>query len=145
MLVIEHWNLIKSVYCDVLSRNKHFKFYLTKNGNQKLFKKETETSVNIYDMRMNVDKVVCIKGEQENMIKALEIIYLKIKTVFDSDNRLHQEYLARTEPRKRQRSRSRTSSRYDTEAAANATRDRRNDNVERRSSRNEHYNVIIIK
>ena len=36
-------NLIKSVYGDVLSRNKNFKFYLTKNGNQKPIKKETET------------------------------------------------------------------------------------------------------
>ena len=130
----------------MLTHNDYIGFIIGKQGNIiNSIKKETETSVNIYDMRMNVDKVVCIKGEQENMIKALEIIYLKIKTVFDSDNRLHQEYLSRTEPRKRQRSRSRTSSRYDTEAAANATRDRRNDNVERRSSRNEHYNVIIIK
>ena len=36
-------NLIKSVYGDVLSRNKNFKFYLTKNGNTKTIKKETET------------------------------------------------------------------------------------------------------
>ena len=36
-------NLIKSVYGDVLSKNKYFKFYLTKNGNQKPVKKETET------------------------------------------------------------------------------------------------------
>ena len=36
-------NLIKSIYGDTMSRNKHFKFYLTKNGNQKPIKKETET------------------------------------------------------------------------------------------------------
>ena len=36
-------NLIKSVYGDVLSKNKYFKFYLTKIGNQKPVKKETET------------------------------------------------------------------------------------------------------
>jgi hypothetical protein len=36
-------NLVKSVYGDVLSKNKYFKFYLTKSGNQKLVKKETET------------------------------------------------------------------------------------------------------
>lgn len=36
-------NLIKSIYGDVLNKNKYFKFYLTKNGNQKLVKKETET------------------------------------------------------------------------------------------------------
>jgi hypothetical protein len=36
-------NLIKSVYGDVLSRNRYFKFYLTKTGNQKPIKKETET------------------------------------------------------------------------------------------------------
>ena len=36
-------NLIKSIYGDVLNKNKYFKFYLTKNGNQKLIKKETET------------------------------------------------------------------------------------------------------
>ena len=36
-------NLIKSIYGDVLNKNKYFKFYLTKNGNQKILKKETET------------------------------------------------------------------------------------------------------
>jgi hypothetical protein len=36
-------NLIKSMYGEVLSKNKYFKFYLTKNGNQKTIKKETET------------------------------------------------------------------------------------------------------
>ena len=36
-------NLIKSIYGDTMSRNKYFKFYLTKNGNQKPIKKETET------------------------------------------------------------------------------------------------------
>ena len=36
-------NLIKSVYGDVINKNKYFKFYLTKNGNQKPIKKETET------------------------------------------------------------------------------------------------------
>jgi hypothetical protein len=35
-------NLIKSMYGEVLSKNKYFKFYLTKTGNQKLIKKETE-------------------------------------------------------------------------------------------------------
>ena len=36
-------NLIKSVYGYVMNKNKYFKFYLTKNGNQKPIKKETET------------------------------------------------------------------------------------------------------
>jgi hypothetical protein len=36
-------NLIKEIYGDVLNKNKYFKFYLTKNGNQKVIKKETET------------------------------------------------------------------------------------------------------
>ena len=36
-------NLIKSIYGDTMSRNKYFKFYLTKNGNQKPIKKENET------------------------------------------------------------------------------------------------------
>ena len=36
-------NLVKYVYGDVMSKNKYFKFYLTKNGNQKPIKKETET------------------------------------------------------------------------------------------------------
>ena len=36
-------NLIKSVYGDVITKTKYFKFYLTKNGNQKPIKKETET------------------------------------------------------------------------------------------------------
>lgn len=35
-------NLVKSIYGDIMSRNKYFKFYLTKNGNQKTIKKETE-------------------------------------------------------------------------------------------------------
>jgi hypothetical protein len=35
-------NFIKEIYSDVLNKNKYFKFYLTKNGNQKLIKKETE-------------------------------------------------------------------------------------------------------
>ena len=35
-------NLIKDIYGDVLNKNKYFKFYLTKNGNQKPIKKETE-------------------------------------------------------------------------------------------------------
>ena len=36
-------NLVKCVYGDVMGKNKYFKFYLTKNGNQKPIKKETET------------------------------------------------------------------------------------------------------
>jgi hypothetical protein len=36
-------NLIKEIYGGVMNKNKHFKFYLTKNGNQKPLKKETET------------------------------------------------------------------------------------------------------
>jgi hypothetical protein len=36
-------NLVKSIYGDTMSKNKYFKFYLTKNGNQKPIKKETET------------------------------------------------------------------------------------------------------
>lgn len=35
--------LVKSIYGDTMSKNKYFKFYLTKNGNQKPIKKETET------------------------------------------------------------------------------------------------------
>jgi hypothetical protein len=36
-------NLIKDVYGEVFSKNKYFKFYLTKNGNVKVIKKQTET------------------------------------------------------------------------------------------------------
>ena len=36
-------NLIKEVYGDVFSKNKYFKCFLTKNGNQKIVKRETET------------------------------------------------------------------------------------------------------
>jgi len=36
-------NLIKSIYGDIISKNKYFKFYLTKNGNVKAPKKETQT------------------------------------------------------------------------------------------------------
>lgn len=35
--------IIKSVYGDVINKNPYFKFYLTKNGNTKPIKKETET------------------------------------------------------------------------------------------------------
>lgn len=36
-------NLVKCIYSDVMNKNKYFKFYLTKNGNLKPVKKETET------------------------------------------------------------------------------------------------------
>ena len=36
-------NLIKEIYGDVFSKNKYFKFYLTKNGNVKPIKKQTES------------------------------------------------------------------------------------------------------
>ena len=36
-------SLVKSVYGDIMSKNRYFKFYLTKNGNPKTIKKETET------------------------------------------------------------------------------------------------------
>jgi len=36
-------SIIKEIYGDTMSKNKYFKFYLTKNGNQKPIKKETET------------------------------------------------------------------------------------------------------
>jgi hypothetical protein len=36
-------SLIKEVYGDVFSKNKYFKCFLTKNGNAKPIKKETET------------------------------------------------------------------------------------------------------
>ena len=36
-------SIIKEIYGDVMNKNKYFKFYLTKKGNQKPIKKETET------------------------------------------------------------------------------------------------------
>jgi hypothetical protein len=36
-------NLIKEIYGDTMNKNRNFKFYLTKTGNQKPIKKETET------------------------------------------------------------------------------------------------------
>lgn len=36
-------DLVKSIYGETMSKSKYFKFYLTKNGNQKPIKKETET------------------------------------------------------------------------------------------------------
>jgi hypothetical protein len=36
-------NLIKEIYGDTMNKNKYFKYYLTKKGNQKPIKKETET------------------------------------------------------------------------------------------------------
>jgi hypothetical protein len=36
-------NLIKEIYSESFTKNKYFKFYLTKNGNVKPIKKQTET------------------------------------------------------------------------------------------------------
>ena len=36
-------SLIKLIYGEIMNKNKYFKFYLTKNGNTKIIKKETET------------------------------------------------------------------------------------------------------
>jgi hypothetical protein len=36
-------NLIKEIYSESFTKNKYFKFYLTKNGNLKPIKKQTET------------------------------------------------------------------------------------------------------
>ncbi len=36
-------SLIKSIYTEIINKNQYFKFYLTKNGNPKPIKKETET------------------------------------------------------------------------------------------------------
>ena len=36
-------DLVKSIYGDTMSKNKYFKFYLTKNGNPKPIKKETKS------------------------------------------------------------------------------------------------------
>ena len=36
-------NILKEVYGDVLNKNKYFKCFLTKNGNTKPIKRETET------------------------------------------------------------------------------------------------------
>jgi hypothetical protein len=35
-------NFVKEIYGDVFNKNRYFKFYLTKNGNVKPIKKQTE-------------------------------------------------------------------------------------------------------
>ena len=36
---------------------------------------------------MNVERVITVKGELENMIKALEVIHQKIKSAFENDTK----------------------------------------------------------
>ena len=40
-------------------------------------------------MSMNVERVITVKGELENMIRALEVIHQKIKSAFENDTKTY--------------------------------------------------------
>lgn len=75
----------------VLAHNDYIGRIIGKQGNIiNTIKKETETTVtvsSINDISMNVERVITVKGELENMIKALEIIHQKIKSAFENDTK----------------------------------------------------------
>jgi len=77
----------------VLAHNDYIGRIIGKQGNIiNTIKKETETSVtvsSINDMSMNVERVITVKGDLENMIKALEIIHSKIKSAFENDTKTY--------------------------------------------------------
>lgn len=77
----------------VLAHNDYIGRIIGKQGNIiNTIKKETETSVtvsSINDMSMNVERVITVKGDLENMIKALEIIHSKVKSAFENDTKTY--------------------------------------------------------
>lgn len=77
----------------VLAHNDYIGRIIGKQGNIiNTIKKETDTSVtvsSINDMSMNVERVITVKGELENMIKALEIIHTKVKQAFENDTKTY--------------------------------------------------------
>lgn len=77
----------------VLAHNDYIGRIIGKQGNIiNTIKKETETTVtvsSINDMSMNVERVITVKGELENMIKALEIIHSKVKSAFENDTKTY--------------------------------------------------------
>lgn len=77
----------------VLAHNDYIGRIIGKQGNIiNTIKKETETSVtvsSINDMSMNVERVITVKGDLENMIRALEIIHSKVKSAFENDTKTY--------------------------------------------------------
>jgi len=77
----------------VLAHNDYIGRIIGKQGNIiNTIKKETETTVtvsSINDMSMNVERVITVKGELENMIRALEIIHSKVKSAFENDTKTY--------------------------------------------------------
>ncbi len=75
----------------ILAHNDYIGRIIGKQGNIiNAIKKDTETTVtvsNINDMSMNVERVITVKGEIENMIKALEVIHQKVKSAFENDTK----------------------------------------------------------
>lgn len=77
----------------VLAHNDYIGRIIGKQGNIiNTIKKETDTTVtvsSINDMSMNVERVITVKGELENMIRALEIIHSKVKSAFENDTKTY--------------------------------------------------------
>jgi insulin-like growth factor 2 mRNA-binding protein 1 len=77
----------------VLAHNDYIGRIIGKQGTIiNTIKNETETSVtvsSINDMSMNVERVITVKGDLENMIKALEIIHSKVKSAFENDTKTY--------------------------------------------------------
>ena len=77
----------------MLAHNDYIGRIIGKQGNIiNTIKKETETTVtvsSINDMSMNVERVITVKGELENMIRALEIIHSKVKSAFENDTKTY--------------------------------------------------------
>lgn len=76
-----------------MAHNDYIGRIIGKQGNIiNTIKKETETTVtvsSINDMSMNVERVITVKGELENMIRALEIIHSKVKSAFENDTKTY--------------------------------------------------------
>jgi KH domain len=77
----------------VLAHNDYIGRIIGKQGNIiNSIKKDTDTTVtvsSINDISMNVERVITVKGELENMVKALEIIHQKIKSAFENDTKTY--------------------------------------------------------
>jgi hypothetical protein len=77
----------------VLAHNDYIGRIIGKQGNIiNTIKTETETTVtvsSIDDIAMNVERVITVKGDLENMIKALEMIHTKVKSAFENDTKTY--------------------------------------------------------
>ena len=88
----------------VLAHNDYIGRIIGKQGDIiNSIKRDTDTTVtvsSVNDMSMNVERVITIKGELENMIKALAIIHAKIRSAFENDSKTygHQAMVMSTIP-----------------------------------------------